>query len=116
MSLGFVFSALVEFTVIIMLKRMKMRKVMSKGTKQICKQRKIADVANQSKPSESLNEVAEANCKGSKFRMAANDASKSQEEELDMIILRKIDFFCFFAYLLGYILFNICYWSKMLAA
>ena len=99
-----------------MLKRMKMRKVLNKGTKQVPKKRKIADVANQSKPFECLNDVADANCKRPKFNMAANDVSKSQGEELDMDILRKIDFFSFFTYLLGYVLFNIYYWSKMLAA
>ena len=115
MSLGFVFSALVEFTVIIMLKRRAMRMVISSGLKQLLKKRKIADVANELKSVEGLKDVAEANCKGSKFGLTATDTNKPQGEDQDLEMLRKIDFISSIAYLLGYIFFNICYWAKMLA-
>ena len=88
---------------------------MRNGTKQVSKKRKIADVANQSKPLGCLNDVAEANCKGSKFGLAANDTNKPQGEDPDLEMFRKIDFISSLAYLLGYIFFNICYWCKMLA-
>ena len=93
-----------------------MKLVISNGLKQLLKKRKIADVVNESKSVEGLNDVAEANCKRSKFGLAANETNKPQGEELDLEMLRKIDFISSIAYLLGYIFFNICYWAKMLAA
>ena len=113
-SLGFVFSALVEFTVIIMLKR-RMRRDMDNGAKQVSRKRKGTDIANESKSFECLNDAAEASCKTSKFGLASNDANKPKGEELDMVMLRRIDFICFFAYLFGYIFFNIYYWAEMMA-
>ena len=87
---------------------------MNNGTKQVTTKRKGTEVTNESKSFECLNDAAKANCKISKFGLVSNDANKPQGEELDMVMLRKIDFMCFFAYLFGYIFFNIYYWAEML--
>ena len=88
---------------------------MNNDTKQVSGKRKGTEVTNESKSLECLNDAAEAKCKISKFGLVSNDANKPKGEELDMVMLRKIDFICFFAYLFGYIFFNIYYWAKMMA-
>ena len=87
---------------------------MGNDTRQAFKKQKIFNLDHESKSADCFN-AADAKLKRSKFGMAANNANNPKGEEHDIELLRKIDFFCFVAYLLGYILFNIIYWAKMMA-
>ena len=112
-SLGFVFSALVEFTIIITIKRRTMNRRMSRNTNPKSWTRKIIDADREGKKRESFY-AATAKYKRSKAGQGLHDDDKSTMEETDMALLRKIDFASFLAYLSGYILFNCCYWVNMI--
>ena len=127
-SLGFVFAAMVEFAIVITLKRVAMNKKkiahfvqevkqrMSRDsckdiseTKQKIKKSKIMD-ADQDLSKRVAFNVADEKCKGAELGRGSDGKKPLLEDEPDMALLRKIDIVSFFAYLLGYILFNIFYW------
>ena len=112
-SLGFVFSALVEFTIIIALKRRAVNKMVRTATKPSSWKKKIMD-ANQGSGIHGKLNAATAKYQGSMFGQELDDDDKFAVEEADMALLRKIDFISFLAYLSGYILFNFYYWVDMI--
>ena len=112
-SLGFVFSALVEFTIIITLKRRAMNRKVGMKSKQQIKTRRITDAGRECKNLDTFN-VTTAKYKRSKSEQRSDAENKSMVEEVDMALLRKIDIISFLVYLSGYILFNCYYWVNMI--
>ena len=112
-SLGFVFYALVEFAVIIALKRRYMRRKMVPSNLNKQKRSKISGLIPESQKHDSFgglmkqlqNEMQESNAKeGFYFR--------NMDDDLEFLL--KIDHHSFFGYFIAYGLFNCIYWIDML--
>ena len=111
--LGFVFGALVEFTIITMLKQKRTsNKVTSSATKSIKPKDKMK-IGIQPGKFAALKAAA-APYKRSIQLQINNTGNKDAMEEVDLAFLRKIDFNSFIAYLIGFILFNSFYWVDMI--
>ena len=109
-SLGFVFSALIEFAIIISLKRSAMNRKLTSDEDKKPKSNQVFD-ANQ--------EIRKFETAMKKFEFAKNthDANKEKDQTLmknDFEILERVDFHSLIAYLIAYILFNAIYWIDML--
>ena len=104
-SLGFVFGTLIEFAVIISLRRK------SKGNR-------IGSISISNEDSKELN-VSEnrvsmlRKLKSIAAQYKRNDYDDFEEDVENVKFLRKIDFNCFFVFISGYILFNCVYWAAM---
>ena len=109
-SLGFVFSALIEFAIIISLKRRAMNRKLTSDEDKKPKLNKVFD-ANQ--------EIRKFQMAMEKFELAKNshDANKEKDQTLmknDFEFLQRVDFHSLIAYLIAYVSFNVIYWIDML--
>ena len=111
-SLGFVFAALIEFAVIIVLHH-KTRKPKAK-----CAQKKKL-ILKKIYESRSRHQKVAA-FKNEKNKMTGTNEADHDEKNLsnpeeDRKLARKIDIISFIAYVIGYLLFNLFYWIDMLS-
>ena len=113
-SLGFVFAALIEFAVVIILhhKKKKSPKISCTGIDELD--------SNHFKRFGARNQkLSVTKKKKQKIKILKNfDKDRSKEnppnEEDRLKMPRKVDLICFIAYLCGYCFFNIIYWIDML--
>ena len=111
--LGFVFGALVEFTIITMLKQKRTSHKDSSSAIKSIKPKDKMKIGIQPGKFAALKAAA-APYKRSIQLQINNIGNNDGMEEVDLAFLRKIDFNSFIAYLIGFILFNSLYWVDMI--
>ena len=110
-SLGFVFSALIEFAILITLKRREMNyKIEATDNKKW----KINQVSHDSKKFKRLSHKIRQ-LKMAKKSSDTRGGTDSDKPLLESSFLQKIDYHSLVAYFIGYCFFNFCYWINMLA-
>ena len=114
-SLCFVFAALIEFALVIILHhRTKSEKIDGKNMKKQ-KPKKSIKLDPQYRNFGPMRN-GKAKSRISSDNGIDQDRNKMQNANEGMSFPRKVDLFCFVAYLFGYCFFNVIYWIDMLSA
>ena len=112
--LGFVFGALVEFTIITMLKQKRASHKVSPSSSKASEHEKTVEFGSRIRKLSALKAAAAPYRKAIHEQKEISTNDNGQMEEADINFLREIDFNSFITYLIGFILFNCFYWIEMI--
>ena len=112
--LGFVFGALVEFTIITMLKQKRASHKVSPSSSKASENEKMVEFGSRTGKFSALKAAAAPYKKAIDVQKKISGNDNGEMEEADINFLRKIDFNSFITYLIGFILFNCFYWIDMI--
>ena len=112
--LGFVFGALVEFTIITMLKQKRASHKVSPSSSKASEHEKTVEFGSRTGKFAALKAAAAPYKRAIDVQKKISGNENGEMEEADINFLRKIDFNSFITYLIGFILFNCFYWIDMI--